>query len=152
MTAVLVALALAASPAPDGSALRKELQAAYDAYAAACVRQDLPAVMGFLTPDVQWTMADGSKLDRAGVEASMRDFLKTLGPGSSAKFTLRSLKRQGDTVLADVQLTVTAVQPVPEKPGKTVRHVGRSGWHDQWVKGPAGWQNRVGEEYEVPAK
>jgi ketosteroid isomerase-like protein len=152
MTAILVALALAASPAPDDRTLRKELQAAYDAYAAACVRQDLPAVMLALTPDVQWTMADGSKLDRAGVEASMRDFLKTLGPGSSAKFSIRSLKRRGDDVLVDVHLTITTMQQVPEQPGKQVKHVGRSGWHDVWVRGPTGWQNKVGEEYELPAK
>ncbi|HXX32727.1 MAG TPA: nuclear transport factor 2 family protein [Myxococcaceae bacterium] len=150
MIAALVALALAASPPAGDAALKKELQATYDAYAQACVRQDLDAVMAMLTPDVQWTMADGSKLDRAGVEASMRDFLKTLGPGSSARFAIRSLARKGDGVLVDVHLTVTLLQPDPDHPGKKVKHVGRSGWHDLWVKGSGGWLNRTGEEYEVP--
>jgi Domain of unknown function (DUF4440) len=148
----LVALILAAAPSAEDKALRQELQATYDAYAAACVRQDLAAVMAMLSPDVQWTMADGSKLDRAGVEASMRDFLKTLGPGSAAKYSIRTLRRADDGVHIDVHLSVTTVQADPSHPAKTVKHVGRSGWHDVWVKGPSGWQNTFGEEYELPTK
>jgi hypothetical protein len=152
MVVALVALSLAAAPSTEEKALRQELQATYDTYAAACLQQDLPAVMAMLSPDVQWTMADGSKLDRAGVEASMRDFLKTLGPGSSAKFSVRSLRRDAEGVHVDVHLSVTTIQPDPVHPGKTVKQVGRSGWHDLWVKGPSGWQNKVGSEYELPAK
>jgi len=150
----LVALLVAsAAPSPnEDKALKAELQASYDALAAACVHQDLAAAMALFTPDVQWTLADGEKLDRASVESSMRDFLKTLEPGSSAKYTLRSIKRQGEEVLVDVHLSVTTTQADPDHPGKTVRHVGRSGWHDIWVKGPSGWLVKSGEEYELPAK
>jgi hypothetical protein len=148
----LVVFLLATTAPSDERTLRQELQAAYDALAAACVSQDLPAAMAKLAPDVHWTMVDGSKLDRSEVENSMRDFLKTLGPGSSAKYTLVSLKRQGEDVLVDVHLTVTTVMADPDRPGKTLKHVGRSGWHDVWVKGPAGWQNASGQEYELPAK
>ncbi len=152
MRHALVLFLLSAAPAPEDQTLRKELQSRYDAYAAACVRQDVAAVMALLAPDVHWTLVDGSTLDRAGVEGAVRDFLKTLEPGSSAKYTLRAVKRQGDEVLVDVHLTVTTVQPDPEHAGKTVKHVGRSGWHDVWVKGADGWQLKSGEEYELPTK
>ena len=109
----LVVLLLAAVLPSEDRTLRQELQAAYDALAAACVAQDLSAAMAMLAPDIDWTLVDGSKLDRAAVEESMRDFLKTLGPGSSAKYTLVSLKRRGESVLVDVHLTATTVQPDP---------------------------------------
>ncbi|MGO8968605.1 MAG: YybH family protein [Myxococcaceae bacterium] len=152
MRHALVLLLLSAAPPPENQVLQKELQSRYDAYAAACVQRDLSAVMALLAPDVQWTLVDGSKLDRAGVEGAVRDFLKTLEPGSSAKYTIRSVKHQGDDVLVDVHLTVTIVQPDPEHAGKTVKHIGRSGWHDVWVKGAGGWLLKSGEEYELPAK
>ncbi len=149
---VLVALLLASAPTSEDKALRVELQGAYDACAAACVRRDVPAVMALLAPDVRWTLVDGSTLDRAAVESAVRDFVKTLEPGSTAKYTLRSIQRQGEEVLVDVHLSVTTVQPDPDHPGKVVKHVGRSGWHDVWVKGPSGWLVKSGEEYELPAK
>jgi hypothetical protein len=148
----LVALLLATPSPSEDRTLHQELQAAYDALAAACVAQNLQAAMAMLAPDIHWTLVDGSKLDRAAVEESMRDFLKTLGPGSSAKYTLVSVKRRGESVWVDVHLTATTVQPDPDRPGKTVKHVGRSGWHDVWVKGTAGWLNTSGQEYELPAK
>jgi ketosteroid isomerase-like protein len=148
----LVVLLLATTSPSEDRTLRQELQAAYDALAAACVAQDLSAAMAMLAPDIHWALVDGSRLDRAAVEESMRDFLKTLGPGSSAKYTLVSVKRRGESVLVDVHLTATTVQPDPDRPGKTLKHVGRSGWHDVWVKGAAGWQNTSGQEYELPAK
>jgi|GEM_PF-6603527 len=152
MRPILVAVLLAAAPPPDTLALRAELQRAYDRYAAACVRQDVPGVMALLAADVHWTLVDGSTLDRAGVEAAVRGFLKTLGPGSSAKYTLRSVKQQEEQVLVDALLTVTTVTADPESKGKPAKHVGRSGWHDTWVKGPGGWLYKSGEEYELPAK
>ena len=152
MTTLVAALLLAAAPPSEDRALRAELQAAYEAYAAACVRQDVPAAMALLAPDIQWTLVDGSKLDRTGVETSVRDFVRTLEPGSTAKYALLSVTRQGDAVLVDVHLTVTAVQADPEHPGKVMKHVGRSGWRDVWVKGPAGWLVKSGQEYELPAK
>ncbi len=152
MRPILIAVLLTAAPPPEATALRAELQARYDAYAAACVRQDFPAVVALLAPDVHWTLVDGSTLDRAGVESAVRDFLKTLGPGSSAKYTLRSVKQQGEQVQVDALLSVTTVVADPESKGKPVKHVGRSGWHDVWVKGPSGWLYLSGEEYELPAK
>ncbi len=152
MRPILIAVLLTAAPPPEATALRTELQARYDAYAAACVRQDVPAVVALLAPDVHWTLVDGSTLDRAGVESAVRDFLKTLGPGSSAKYTLHSVKQQGEQVQVDALLSVTTVVADPESKGKPVKHVGRSGWHDVWVKGPSGWLYLSGEEYELPAK
>jgi hypothetical protein len=152
MLSRLVVVLLAATSPSEDRTLRQELQAAYDTLAAACVRQDLSAAMAMLSPDIRWTLVDGSKLDRAAVEEAMRDFLKTLGPGSAATYALVSMKRQGETVLVDVHLTTTTVQADPDRPGKTLKHVGRSGWHDVWVKGAAGWQNTSGQEYELPAK
>jgi ketosteroid isomerase-like protein len=151
LTGLAVLLLAAAAPAED-KALRQELQSAYNSLAAACVAQDLPAVMALLSPDIHWTLVDGSKLDRAAVEAAMRDFLKTLGPGSAVTYSLVSVKRQGENVLVDVHLIATTVQPDPDRPGKKVKHVGRSGWHDVWVKALSGWQNTSGEEHELPAK
>jgi Domain of unknown function (DUF4440) len=152
MLSRLVVLLLATAAPSEDKALRQELQSAYNTLAAACVAQDLSAVMALLSPDIHWTLVDGSKLDRAAVEESMRDFLKTLGPGSSVTYSLVSTKRRADSVLVDVHLTATTVQPDPDRPGKTLKHVGRSGWHDVWVKGDAGWQNISGEEYELPSK
>lgn len=151
MLSRLVVLLLATAPSED-KALRQELQSAYNTLAAACVAQDLAAVMALLSADIHWRLVDGSTLDRAAVEASMRDFLKTLGPGSSVTYTLVSTKHRKDSVLVDVHLTATTVQPDPDRPEKALKHVGRSGWHDVWVKGAAGWQNTSGEEYELPAK
>ena len=152
MYTTLVALLLATAPSSEEQGLRQELQATYDALASACIRQDLPAVMAMMAPDVRWTLADGSKLDRAGVEASMRDFLKTLEPGSAAKYSIQSVQRRADGVSVDVHLTVTTVQADPDHPGKRVKHVGHSGWHDVWTKAPSGWLNASGEEYELPSK
>ena len=152
MRPALVSLLLSATPPSDTGALRAELQASYEAYAAACVRQDYPAAAALLAPDVHWTLADGTKLDRAGVESSVQDFLKTLGPGSSARYTLRSVKRNGEQVLVDVHLRVTTVLVDADHPGKVEKHVGQSGWHDVWVRGPSGWLYQSGEEYELPAK
>ena len=152
MRPILVAVLMTAAPPPETLGLRAELQKAYEAYATACVRQNVPGVMALLAPDVHWTLVDGSTLDRAGVESAVRDFLKTLGPGSSAKYTLRSVKQQGEQVQVDALLSVTTVVADPESKGKPVKHVGRSGWHDIWVKGPSGWLYLSGEEYELPAK
>jgi hypothetical protein len=152
MRPILVAVLMTAAPPPETLALRAELQKSYEAYAAACVRQDVPGVMALLAPDVHWTLVDGSTLDRAGVEGAVRDFLKTLGPGSMAKYTLRSVKPEGERVQVDALLTVPTVVADPESQGKPVKHVGRSGWHDVWVKGPSGWLYLSGEEYELPAK
>lgn len=151
MHLILLTVLLAAGAPADG-ALRAELQAAYDSYAAGCVRQDLPAVLAMLAPDVHWRLVDGSTLDRAGVESALRDFLKTLGPGSVAKYTLRSLTQQGDQVRVDALLTVTTLSADPDSKGKPVKHVGRSGWRDVWKKGPSGWLYLSGEEYELPTK
>jgi hypothetical protein len=51
-----------------------------------------------------------------------------------------------------VHLSVTTVQANPEHPGKVMKQVGRSGWHDVWVKGPTGWLLKSGEEFELPTK
>ena len=149
---VLIAMLLASAPPSEDAALRAQMQASYDAYAAACVRQDMSAVVALFAPAIEWTLVDGSKLNRAGVESAVRDFLKTLEPGSSAKYTIRSVKHLGAEVLVDVHLSVTTVGPDPERPGKAVKHVGRSGWHDVWVRGPTGWLLQSGQEYEVPTK
>jgi ketosteroid isomerase-like protein len=151
MHLTLAVLLLATAPSSADKALRQELQAAYDALAAAYVHQDVAAVMAMLSPDVQWTLVDGSKLHREGVESATRDFVKTLGVGSQAKYTIVSMQRRGDDVLVDVRLTVTAVQPDYEHEGQTVKHLGRSGWHDVWVKGASGWLYKSGVEYELPS-
>jgi hypothetical protein len=72
VTQLLLAVLLSAAPTPVSSAERSAIRKAYDGYTAACLRNDLPAVLGFLTDDVAWKSPDGRVRRRPQIDEEMR--------------------------------------------------------------------------------
>ena len=132
-----IALLLAAGPN-----LRAELQRTYDGYADACLHHDLERTMAFLTPDVVWKYPGGRQQTAAEIRPELKRFCDSLRPGATMRFTLERVVPQRDgSVAAFVALFVNA--PLADGGSRPPRPPAR--WHDTWVRGKSGWQNKIGE-------
>ena len=136
-------------PAPDAALVRRQLEAAYDGYAAACLRRDLPGVMARLAPDVVWTYPTGVTELRGQIEQTLKGFLASLGEGSTMVYHFQKVTViDHNTAVADVALETKVVLRDPSDPERAQERRYTSWWHDTWKKGPAGWQNQIGLEEE----
>ena len=136
-------------PAPDAALVRRQLEAAYAGYAAACLRHDLAGVMARLAPDVVWTYPNGVTELRGQIEQTMKGFLASLGDGSSMVYHFQRVTViDHKTAVADVALDTKVVLRDPADPSRGQEKRYTTWWHDTWKKGPAGWQNQIGLEEE----
>ena len=126
-----------APTAPSADAVA-EVKAAYAGYAHAVETNDLAGVMAVVPANGEWRLRDGTVQHHAEIEASMKDFLASIPPGSKVFFTYDDVTEQAD---GSVQAHVVFHR---ETPGDSATHA--SAWHDTWVKGPTGWQNTLGLE------
>jgi hypothetical protein len=129
--ASLVACSTVATLGTDSNTALNELTAVHKTRDAAIAGKDAAALAKQHAPDLTATLADGTRLDRAGFEALLQEKAEVIAPSHITRLT------------QEESAYVAVVTPGLQGPGSALR--------ETWKRTSAGWMLKRVEEVSAPS-
>ena len=132
----LLTLAMAAHA--DDAAVKKALQAKYDAFVKAFIAKDVATIEKMGAPGFTSNGPDGKVMDAKASLAMLKKEVQQTPPGATGKFTVTSVSVKGDKATATTKGVMSMKQMGQDKKMHTM--VMESTSQDKWVKIGGDWK------------
>ena len=101
-------------------------------------KKDLSKLMGMLTPDIVYKQSNGTKLDRKGMETTLKTQFGMIQTMDSFKTTVKKISVKGKTAQSETSMEMKGHVKDPQGKMHTISSMSTT--RDIWMKTAQGWR------------